>query len=219
MLTLRAHLPLIPPSGKHVVFGKVVRGYETIQELEKVSVDQKDRPTVPIEISNCGELVLRTKQESIPKGVNNSIFRCLLLTHYLPETDKAHPVRESEGESDDDSPRHKKRRHRHASKTRDSDDEAKERRHKKSKHRRRSPGSSKLENENDKSEKKTEPGEETEEQYDARLEREEKERLEAARKKELERLKKEQENVASSNGVRFKGMSVLRPIFRSFIAC
>ncbi len=172
-----------------------------------MSVDQKDRPTVPIEISNCGELVLRTKQESVPKGVDGSICWLFPFDTVFSETDKPNPAGESEGESDD-SRRHKKRRHRHQSKTRDSDDETKQKHRKKSKHRRRSsPGSPKLENENGQSEKKTEPGKETEEQYDARLEREEKERLEAARKKELERLKKEQENVASSNGVRFKGMS------------
>ena len=51
---------------------------------------------------------------------------------------------------------------------------------------------------------------ETESQYDARLEREEKERIEAARKRELERialrLKEEEERRArESGGVRFKG--------------
>lgn len=50
------------------------------------------------------------------------------------------------------------------------------------------------------------PAEETEEQYDARLEREEKERLEAEKKEELERLKKRlEEDVPTHNGVRFKG--------------
>jgi hypothetical protein len=48
---------------------------------------------------------------------------------------------------------------------------------------------------------------ETEEEYDARLEREEKERLAAERKRELERLSRQREQEASStNGVRFKGM-------------
>jgi hypothetical protein len=50
---------------------------------------------------------------------------------------------------------------------------------------------------------------ETEEEYDARLEREENERLAAARQHELERLKRqhEQETTPSTNGVRFKGIS------------
>jgi peptidyl-prolyl isomerase G (cyclophilin G) len=48
---------------------------------------------------------------------------------------------------------------------------------------------------------------ETEEEYDARLEREENERLAAARQRELERLKRQTEQEASStDGVRFKGI-------------
>jgi peptidyl-prolyl isomerase G (cyclophilin G) len=53
-------------------------------------------------------------------------------------------------------------------------------------------------------------GKETEEEYDARLEREENERLAAARKREVERLSRQREQEASStNGVRFKGMFCL----------
>lgn len=45
--------------GKHVVFGKVIKGYnDVIKSLVEVAVDGKDRPTVPIVISNCGELEL-----------------------------------------------------------------------------------------------------------------------------------------------------------------
>lgn len=47
---------------------------------------------------------------------------------------------------------------------------------------------------------------ETEEEYDARLEREENERLAAERKRELERLSQQHEQkVPSTGGVRFKG--------------
>lgn len=46
--------------GKHVVFGKVIRGYEdVVKRLAQVPVDAKDRPQTPIVISNCGELELR----------------------------------------------------------------------------------------------------------------------------------------------------------------
>ena len=49
-------------SGKHVVFGKVIRGYENVvKKLAQVPVDAKDRPQTPIVISNCGELELRKK--------------------------------------------------------------------------------------------------------------------------------------------------------------
>lgn len=50
------------------------------------------------------------------------------------------------------------------------------------------------------------PVAETEEEYDARLEREENERRELDRKKELERIKKQYANSAqTTEGVRFKG--------------
>jgi len=49
-------------NGKHVVFGKVIRGYEdVVNKLAQVPVDAKDRPQTPIVISNCGELELRKK--------------------------------------------------------------------------------------------------------------------------------------------------------------
>ena len=35
-----------------------------IKEIEKVPVDQKDRPSVPVVIANCGELVLKSKATS-----------------------------------------------------------------------------------------------------------------------------------------------------------
>jgi len=52
------------------------------------------------------------------------------------------------------------------------------------------------------------PVAETEEEYDARLEREENERREAERKKELDRIRKQYADAAqSTDGVRFKGGS------------
>ncbi|EGN99015.1 hypothetical protein SERLA73DRAFT_53655 [Serpula lacrymans var. lacrymans S7.3] len=49
-------------SGKHVVFGKVIQGYEdVIKRLAQVPVDEKDRPKTLITIANCGELELRSK--------------------------------------------------------------------------------------------------------------------------------------------------------------
>lgn len=52
-------------NGKHVVFGKVIRGYdELIKKILQVPVDEKDRPTTPIVISSCGELELRKKPEA-----------------------------------------------------------------------------------------------------------------------------------------------------------
>ncbi|KAJ7914839.1 cyclophilin-like domain-containing protein, partial [Mycena leptocephala] len=47
-------------NGKHVVFGKVIRGYdEVVNKLAQVPVDEKSRPLSTVLISNCGELELR----------------------------------------------------------------------------------------------------------------------------------------------------------------
>ncbi|KAJ7116306.1 cyclophilin-like domain-containing protein [Mycena epipterygia] len=47
-------------NGKHVVFGRVIRGYdEVVEKLADVPVDEKSRPLSIVRISNCGELELR----------------------------------------------------------------------------------------------------------------------------------------------------------------
>lgn len=53
------------PLGRHVVFGKVIRGFEdVVQRLAEVPVDQKDKPTKLILIINCGELELRKRKDA-----------------------------------------------------------------------------------------------------------------------------------------------------------
>lgn len=55
-------------NGKHVVFGRAIRGYdEVVQGITQVPVDEKDRPTKPVIITNCGELVLRAKPQAPPR--------------------------------------------------------------------------------------------------------------------------------------------------------
>ncbi|TDL25478.1 hypothetical protein BD410DRAFT_717372 [Rickenella mellea] len=59
-------------NGKHVVFGRVIRGFEdVIPKITQVSTDEKDRPSIPIVITNCGELELRrAPTKSVPHGMN-----------------------------------------------------------------------------------------------------------------------------------------------------
>ncbi|GJE85668.1 cyclophilin-like domain-containing protein [Phanerochaete sordida] len=180
-------------NGKHVVFGRVVRGYEVVQKIAELPVDEKDRPQVPVTVANCGELVLRKQVSEEPRREKSRA------------ASDAGSGSESEGESRKH--KHKKRRHkkRHSSRSGDEDSDSEERRHRKhkrSKHKDRADSPKR--GEADK--RDGVPREETEAEYDARLEREEKERLEAEKRKELERLKQIAEaEVPTRNGVRFKG--------------
>ncbi|KAL9548140.1 hypothetical protein MBANPS3_005821 [Mucor bainieri] len=50
--------------GKHVVFGRVVSGFNIVETMENEPVDGNDRPLHNVMIANCGELVLQ-----LPPGV------------------------------------------------------------------------------------------------------------------------------------------------------
>ncbi|KAF8224147.1 hypothetical protein L208DRAFT_498161 [Tricholoma matsutake] len=69
-------------NGKHVVFGKVIKGYEVIKQVAEVLVDEKDRPLTPVVISNCGELELRK-----PPGQNAHKRSCPTRRNEGPQTD------------------------------------------------------------------------------------------------------------------------------------
>ncbi|KAH9068244.1 cyclophilin-like domain-containing protein [Lactarius deliciosus] len=156
--------------GKHVVFGKVIRGFDdVVRKVAQVATDEKDRPAVPVIIFNCGELELRKKHTPPPKELSVS----------ASESEDA-----SDGEGEKSRKRHK-RRHRSPSSGGEgkADDKRHKRRHKR-KHRQDKERSlskpAPIEESEPSGERK-----ETEEEYDARLEREENERLEAERKREL----------------------------------
>ncbi|KAF8134844.1 cyclophilin-like domain-containing protein [Boletus edulis] len=154
-------------NGKHVVFGKVIRGYEDVVEsLAQVPVDAKDRPQLPIVISNCGELELR----------------------------KPKPTEQTKREN-------AKNRKRDDSRSR-SRSAHRERRRKKSKMQVSKP---EPEREDSRGLEGNTIPQETEEEYDARLEREEQEQTAKAKLKELERIRRICENTDSTPGVRFKG--------------
>jgi len=208
-------------NGKHVVFGRVVRGFDdVVQKIGEVKTDEKDRPSVPVVIINCGELELRKP----------------------PPKRDASPESASSKNSDDEGrgrKRHKKHRHHSSSRSRsespsrlrsrsrsapsDSDPNnhkrhKKHRKHKdkksrKSKHRSRSRSPSKPKDAERGGGLNGVPREETEEEYDARLEREENERIEAAKRRHLEELKRRYEeeeakrrtSATEEGQVRFKG--------------
>ncbi|QRV74741.1 peptidyl-prolyl cis-trans isomerase, cyclophilin-type protein [Ceratobasidium sp. AG-Ba] len=182
-------------NGKHVVFGRVVSGLDIIKQISKLPVDEKSRPLKPVVIASCGELELRKAPPKVQPREPS------------PESRSRSPSRSptpSDSDSDSDRPRRK----------------SKSKKHKKSKHRSRSPSSKskkrKARVEDDGLERKDFGGPtlETEEEYDARLEREENERIEAKRRAEAEerkrRLEREQEKAKESGGIRYKGRGQMR---------
>ncbi|KAF1761464.1 hypothetical protein GCK72_009720 [Caenorhabditis remanei] len=48
-------------NGKHVVFGEVVRGQETVDLIENLDVDEKSKPRGKVLITNCGEMIRKKK--------------------------------------------------------------------------------------------------------------------------------------------------------------
>jgi len=158
-------------NGKHVVFGKVIKGYEeVVKKIAEVPVDAKDRPKAPVVIENCGELELRKK-------------------HGGPRATESKKRRRANSKDDEASQR---------------DERQSKRRHKKLKRKSTRSLSPPI-----KSERKDMGGGflETEEEYDARLEREENERRDAERRNELERIKTRYVDEAqpAEGGIRFKG--------------
>ncbi|KAG5637965.1 hypothetical protein H0H81_002409 [Sphagnurus paluster] len=179
--------------GKHVVFGRVIRGYEVVQKIASLPVDAKDRPLTPIVISNCGELELRKAAGDPPLLFMGRATSEKRRTGRSASVSRSRSPSPSRLVSHSQSPeREHERRYRKKSK--------------KSKH---GHPSNDVASKDDSLKNTGIPTEETEEEYDARLEREEKEREEAARKRELEWIKEKYEaELRSNNGVRFKGVSV-----------
>ncbi len=52
-LTLR---PCPHLDGKHVVFGQVIAGMEIVREIATVPIDANERPRIPVEVFDCGEV-------------------------------------------------------------------------------------------------------------------------------------------------------------------
>jgi cyclophilin family peptidyl-prolyl cis-trans isomerase len=43
-------------NGKHVVFGRVVKGMEVVRQIESTKTDSGDKPIAEVLIADCGEL-------------------------------------------------------------------------------------------------------------------------------------------------------------------
>jgi peptidyl-prolyl isomerase G (cyclophilin G) len=163
--------------GKHVVFGRVIRGFDVVQKISELAVDEKSRPVSPVVINNCGELELRHKSTaSMPREDKKSRKKY---------SSRSHSRSSSHSEPRSGSRERRKRKHRKRDTSGDHTVA-------------RQP---ELEDNQRK---------ETEEEYDARLEREERERMAARKREELELRRSRYQQAPTNDGVRFKGRGRMR---------
>ena len=45
--------------GKHVVFGRVERGQNIVEMMQRTPTDQNDKPRVPVKVTKCGQMKLK----------------------------------------------------------------------------------------------------------------------------------------------------------------
>lgn len=208
-------------TGKHVVFGRVIRGFEeVIKRIGQVETDEKDRPVKPVVIYNCGELELRRPPSQPTRKAASSDEA----SESEDDLDRRKGRRRARSPSSSRSDSHSLHRSRSKSRSRtpadsDSEYERKQRKKRAKKEKKEKKKSKRRKNRSGSPDADREGGElrkETEEEYDARLEREEKERIEAARLRELAEVKRRYAEQQASNdaGVRYKGESLCDLLLR-----
>lgn len=173
---------------------------------QRRGTDVKDLSPVPVAIGNRSELELKRKSHR-DDGCDVFISLRVMSKSIFIANDRR---LEAAGDT-----RHKHRPKRSTSRSRSlSHDEPQEdsgRRHKKAKSRRNHPDDDPSKDAEAPGNPSAPPGE-TEEEYDARLEREENERLAAERRRHLERFK-QLDDTAPKDGIRFKGkLQITRPL-------
>ena len=58
-------------NGKHVVFGRVIKGMGVIREIECIDTKPGDVPEEPVEIANCGQFPCDTKDYGLYDGTDD----------------------------------------------------------------------------------------------------------------------------------------------------
>ncbi|ORZ23907.1 cyclophilin-like domain-containing protein [Lobosporangium transversale] len=88
--------------GKHVVFGRVVKGYDVVEKIENTPTDERnDRPLSIVMISNCGELELRIPPKLLEQQRQQQVAAAAEKTQ--GSTSKDDRSRGSDNDSDSDS--------------------------------------------------------------------------------------------------------------------
>jgi len=188
-------------SGKHVVFGKVIRGFDVVKAIENVETDDKDVPKAPIVITHCGELQLRQQPPPPPAPTAEESGA------------KKRGASESAGSESEEDRRERKRRKKEKKekRRREKEEKGSQKRYKdEDGSASRSPSPSRSKSGGAQSGAVANSNiTETEEEYDSRLEREEKERLELQKKTLLQRMKDEAQ-IDPRTGIRYKGRGTMK---------
>ncbi|KAI7906065.1 cyclophilin-like domain-containing protein [Cokeromyces recurvatus] len=98
--------------GKHVVFGRVVSGYNIVEIMENEPVDSNDRPLHTVMIANCGELVLQ-----LPPGIKLKLQQ-KESSQNKSDSDSNNDSSDDHSESEDEKEKKRKRRSKSSSKSR-----------------------------------------------------------------------------------------------------
>jgi len=61
--------------GKHTVFGKVVKGFDICQKIEKLPVGKNDDPKQIVKIIDCGEIKLQKAPEKVEEKITLEALR------------------------------------------------------------------------------------------------------------------------------------------------
>lgn len=77
--------------GKHVVFGRVERGQEIVEKMNRCNTDNSDKPRQPVKIKKCGMMKLK---ESVPESEKKEA-----LVAKNPEEEVKDEVKEAEAKT------------------------------------------------------------------------------------------------------------------------
>ncbi|KAJ3371860.1 hypothetical protein GGF31_002519 [Allomyces arbusculus] len=122
--------------GKHVVFGRVVKGIEVVQQVEAVDVDDNDRPVQDVRIVHCGELEMVRRSDAKKSGKSSKSSKRSRRRSSTDSSSSASSASSSSSDSDSDRDDNKdRRRKRRSRRDRSSDRSSKKRSSKRRRHR------------------------------------------------------------------------------------
>ncbi|KIW06165.1 hypothetical protein, variant [Verruconis gallopava] len=112
-------------NAKHTIFGMLVEGKETLNQMAKVPVDKEDRPLTDVIVAHCGELEYRRKPVAKIVSMNQDNHRATVSSTSRGRHKRRHSSSRSRSRSPSPSRGHGRRsgsRHRHRHRRHKRDD-------------------------------------------------------------------------------------------------